>query len=97
MKTEEEWACEDYEVVCARCGKKLMASAARIEEGDEWECPPCNDLYDAIDFLESRHVHINTRDENGVSRRLAPDTIKALAAAVRAFEQTKQSTGDPDA
>lgn len=94
MEPEDEWACPDYEVTCARCGKKLMASAARVEEGDEWECPPCNDLYDAIDFLESRHVHINTRDENGVSRRLAPDTIIALAAVVRAYEKTKLPTGN---
>jgi hypothetical protein len=32
---------EDWEVTCARCGKIGMASEYMVEEGDEWECPPC--------------------------------------------------------
>lgn len=31
----------DYEVTCARCGRIGLASVFLIEEGDEWECPPC--------------------------------------------------------
>jgi len=34
-------AVMDYPVTCARCGKSGMASEFVIEEGDEWECPPC--------------------------------------------------------
>ena len=32
---------EPYEVTCARCGKVLPCTEAIVEEGDEWECPPC--------------------------------------------------------
>jgi hypothetical protein len=40
----DEWLAPDfvdYEVCCARCGLRLMASEALVEEGDEWECLPC--------------------------------------------------------
>lgn len=43
--TLDEW--EDYDVTCARCGLKLKASEAVAEEGDEWECVPCNIEHDA--------------------------------------------------
>jgi DNA-directed RNA polymerase subunit RPC12/RpoP len=32
---------ECYEVKCARCGKDGWSNEFYIEEGDEWECPPC--------------------------------------------------------
>lgn len=32
---------EPYEVTCARCGKVGMCTDFVLEEGDEWECPPC--------------------------------------------------------
>jgi hypothetical protein len=31
----------DWEITCARCGKVGMRSEFMIEEGNEWECPPC--------------------------------------------------------
>ena len=37
----------DWEVICARCGIKFMASQAMVEEGDEWECGPCWDRCNA--------------------------------------------------
>lgn len=37
---DQDHECE--EVICARCGKKGWTNEF-IEEGDEWECPPCNE------------------------------------------------------
>ena len=31
----------DWPVTCARCGITLPVTQMVIEEGDEWECPPC--------------------------------------------------------
>lgn len=36
-----------YEVTCARCGKVGMSNVFEIEEGNEWECPPCWDRCEA--------------------------------------------------
>lgn len=33
---------ECCEVTCARCGAKGLDKNFVMEEGDEWECPPCN-------------------------------------------------------
>ncbi len=41
MDLRDYEALPDYEVECARCGLRLMASEAVPEEGDEWECEPC--------------------------------------------------------
>ena len=38
---------EPYDVTCARCGKTGLSSEFIVEEGDEWECPPCYDREDA--------------------------------------------------
>lgn len=32
----------DYPVLCARCGEEGTAFTFVMEEGDEWECVPCN-------------------------------------------------------
>lgn len=32
---------EPYDVHCARCGKLGTSETFYVEEGDEWECPPC--------------------------------------------------------
>ncbi len=32
-----------YEVTCARCGKRGWDQEFIAEEGDEWECPTCNE------------------------------------------------------
>jgi len=32
---------DPYVVVCARCGAVGNSEEFVIEEGDEWECPPC--------------------------------------------------------
>lgn len=32
---------DPYPVTCARCGKVGTSATFEIEEGDEWECPPC--------------------------------------------------------
>lgn len=45
MNEDEEWLSADslpYDVQCARCGKILSCVDAFVEEGDEWECEPCN-------------------------------------------------------
>jgi DNA-directed RNA polymerase subunit RPC12/RpoP len=47
---------EDYEVTCARCGRKLMASEATPEEGDEWECLPCNKRCNEQERAERTHM-----------------------------------------
>jgi hypothetical protein len=41
------------EVVCARCGKKGWSNEFCMEEGDEWECPPCNAKWNEIERLQS--------------------------------------------
>jgi len=33
--------CAPYTVTCARCGKVGDSEIFMLEEGDEWECPPC--------------------------------------------------------
>lgn len=38
---------EPYDVTCARCGKAGLSSEFIVEEGDEWECPPCYDRENA--------------------------------------------------
>ncbi len=35
-------AAAPYPVTCARCGAAGTSATFCIEEGDEWECPPCN-------------------------------------------------------
>ncbi len=32
-----------FQVECARCGKAGCSNTHEIEEGDEWECPTCNE------------------------------------------------------
>lgn len=34
-------------VKCARCGVEGLDKDFVIEEGDEWECPPCNERENA--------------------------------------------------
>ena len=34
-------AFKPLEVTCARCGAAGTSETFYIEEGDEWECPPC--------------------------------------------------------
>jgi hypothetical protein len=41
-----------YDVTCARCGKVGLTCDMYIEEGDEWECPPCNDRENARERRE---------------------------------------------
>ena len=36
-----------WEVTCARCGKVGLSSEFEVEEGDEWECRPCNERENA--------------------------------------------------
>lgn len=38
---------EPYFVTCDRCGKIVSCDEAVAEEGDEWECFPCNDRENA--------------------------------------------------
>ena len=33
---------EPFKVTCARCGAVGLCTEFCVEEGDEWECPPCN-------------------------------------------------------
>lgn len=40
---------EPYDVKCARCGKVLPCTEATPEEGDEWECLPCNERLNAAE------------------------------------------------
>jgi formylmethanofuran dehydrogenase subunit E len=42
---------DDYTVTCARCGHDLHVSQAAAEEGDEWECLPCNKAHNELDRL----------------------------------------------
>jgi hypothetical protein len=46
---------EPYDVTCARCGKVLSCNDAVAEEGDEWECFPCNDRENARERAELRN------------------------------------------
>lgn len=43
---------EPFDVTCARCGKVLPVTEAIVEEGDEWECPPCNERENARERAE---------------------------------------------
>lgn len=36
-------------VECARCGKAITFEEAVPEEGDEWECRPCNERCNAAE------------------------------------------------
>lgn len=36
-----DFECDRYS--CARCGAKGCSNTLVPEEGDEWECPPCNE------------------------------------------------------
>ena len=45
---ESEFALyEHYEVTCARCGAVGTTATYFLEEGDEWECPPCYERCEA--------------------------------------------------
>lgn len=35
------WQC--WEVSCARCGETGCCKTLAPKEGDDWECPPCNE------------------------------------------------------
>lgn len=50
-----------YDVTCARCGKVLSCSDAVAEEGDEWECFPCNDRANEIEKYNAEKY----REEHG--------------------------------
>lgn len=50
----------DRKVLCARCGRLVPILDATPEEGDEWECLPCNRVWDKIEQLESK---LGPRDE----------------------------------
>lgn len=43
---------ECYQVRCARCGKNGWSDEFIIEEGDEWECPSCNERENARERAE---------------------------------------------
>lgn len=47
-----------YEVKCARCGKVGLTIDMCIEEGDEWECPPCNERENARERAEIVRVQL---------------------------------------
>lgn len=47
---------EPYDVTCARCGKVLSCTEAVIEEGDEWECPPCWERCEAKERANSEQT-----------------------------------------
>lgn len=38
---------EPLRVQCARCGITGTSETFIVEEGDEWECPPCNERENA--------------------------------------------------
>lgn len=40
---------EPYHVYCARCGKRGKSDEWILEEGDEWECPSCNERCNAAE------------------------------------------------
>jgi CheY-like chemotaxis protein len=42
-----------YDVTCARCGKVGLTIDMCVEEGDEWECPPCNARENARERADS--------------------------------------------
>lgn len=44
---EQDHEC--YEVQCARCKSIGWSNEFVPEEGDEWECPPCNDKHNALE------------------------------------------------
>lgn len=47
-----QFAHEPYDVTCARCGTVLPCTEACAEEGDEWECQPCNERENARERRE---------------------------------------------
>jgi hypothetical protein len=40
-----------WNVTCARCGHTVSTDHATPEEGDEWECLPCNNAWNLVDEL----------------------------------------------
>ena len=45
-------------VECARCGDRVLYADAVVEEGDEWECFPCNDREnerERLNLLRANH------------------------------------------
>jgi hypothetical protein len=48
-----------YPVQCARCRRILDAYDAFLEEGDEWECEPCNIRCDARAWYLSRDREVD--------------------------------------
>lgn len=73
----------DYEVTCARCGHTLMASKATPEEGDEWECLPCNDMHNRLEKAARTHeldlAAVANRDARIAEQN---ETIRQLTEAV---------------
>lgn len=43
MSEFDDEAFEPYEVTCDRCGAVGLCTEFIPEEGDEWECPVCNE------------------------------------------------------
>ena len=74
----------DYEVTCARCGKVGMASEFEPEEGDEWECRPCNARENARerDLSERSAGAEPTFEECGVA---TPEQTAEIDAAIRSI------------
>ncbi|HYE70620.1 MAG TPA: hypothetical protein VD932_03755 [Aquabacterium sp.] len=48
---DEEDQC--YDVSCARCSAEGCCASMICEEGDEWECPPCNERENAREDQQS--------------------------------------------
>lgn len=47
-----------YSVTCARCGAGGTSTTFIVEEGDEWECPPCNARETARERAELKRTWI---------------------------------------
>lgn len=71
--------------VCARCGKQDRTHRMMIEEGDEWECPPCWERCEAQERAqreESEKVHAEMNDLLENSANPDDDHAEAVAAMV---------------
>jgi len=44
---------EPWNVTCARCGATGTTETFILEEGDEWECPPCWKRCEAESYREA--------------------------------------------
>lgn len=44
---------EPWDVTCVRCGHTVSTDRATPEEGDEWECLPCNTAWNLVDDLRN--------------------------------------------